>query len=424
MRKILLILTLLVGFISNAQIVIAGGGTYTIPSATLEGNLLKITGSPDIDLSGYLDNTDNQTITDFSLSGTTLTLTLSGGNTKTLDIGAISGGLGSDGDKGDITVGGSGTTLTINNASITTAKIGEGQVSSLNIEDGTISESDISVSNSGTAGYSLVSDGTGGFSFDDVTSKTEVVWSNASTRDLTLDDAGTIIKSSSSSNYILTIPLNDDVAYGKDVAVTFLATNTGIISVKAADGVTFTPGQTATTGVPITIARNGIDNWIWLGQPDPYFNNIYTESNVLSLTGETDSYGTISFIQGSGTGTVSKPATGGWDGGRYYDIAGGSSSSTNERMSIPWSGAAIGDVIEVSYYVKIGTYDLQRTTAPTGLTNVDGSAFVQDTYTTETSWTKVEYTVKASATSGTWNIYSGGTGGISVDGFVMNNLGQ
>src|SRR5690606_18828886 len=100
---------------------------------------------------------------------------------------------------GDITVGGSGTTLTINNASITTAKIGEGQVSSLNIKDGTISESDISISNSGTAGYSLVSDGTGGFSFDDVTSKTEVVWSNASTRDLTLDDAGTIIKSSSSS---------------------------------------------------------------------------------------------------------------------------------------------------------------------------------------------------------------------------------
>ncbi|RPD91177.1 hypothetical protein EGM88_15120, partial [Aureibaculum marinum] len=43
-----------------------------------------------VDLSNYLDNTDNQKISDFSLNGTILTITLENGNTQTVDIASSS----------------------------------------------------------------------------------------------------------------------------------------------------------------------------------------------------------------------------------------------------------------------------------------------------------------------------------------------
>ncbi|WP_158211890.1 hypothetical protein, partial [Robiginitalea sediminis] len=41
-----------------------------------------------VDLSAYLDNSDNQQITDFSLAGNILTLTLENGGTQTVDLAA------------------------------------------------------------------------------------------------------------------------------------------------------------------------------------------------------------------------------------------------------------------------------------------------------------------------------------------------
>ena len=59
---------------------------------TLMGNTLTLENGGTVDLTPYLDNTDGQTITDFSLSGNILSLTLSGGNTETVDLGSITGG--------------------------------------------------------------------------------------------------------------------------------------------------------------------------------------------------------------------------------------------------------------------------------------------------------------------------------------------
>ena len=56
---------------------------------SLAGNILTLEDGGTVDLSGYLDNTDDQQITDFSLSGTTLTLTLEDGGTRTVDIAGI-----------------------------------------------------------------------------------------------------------------------------------------------------------------------------------------------------------------------------------------------------------------------------------------------------------------------------------------------
>ncbi|KKL77688.1 hypothetical protein LCGC14_2032390, partial [marine sediment metagenome] len=58
---------------------------------TLTGNILTLEDGGTVDLSAYLDNTDDQAITDFSLDGTTniITLTLEDGGTQTIDLSAL-----------------------------------------------------------------------------------------------------------------------------------------------------------------------------------------------------------------------------------------------------------------------------------------------------------------------------------------------
>lgn len=53
-------------------------------------------GGGTIDLSSYLDNTDSQTVTDLSISGNVLSITLSGGNTETVDLSPILSGVNTD----------------------------------------------------------------------------------------------------------------------------------------------------------------------------------------------------------------------------------------------------------------------------------------------------------------------------------------
>ena len=94
------------------------GGTRTIDlsgfvstddqNLTLTGNVLTLEDGGTVDLSAYLDNTDDQAITDFSLDGTTnlITLTLEDGGTRTID---LSGFVSTDDQ--NITL--SGNTLTL-----------------------------------------------------------------------------------------------------------------------------------------------------------------------------------------------------------------------------------------------------------------------------------------------------------------------
>ncbi|PXX89252.1 hypothetical protein DF185_23460, partial [Marinifilum breve] len=58
---------------------------------SLSGNVLTLEDGGTVDLSSYLDNTDDQTVTDFSLdaSSNILTLSLEDGNTKTVDLSAL-----------------------------------------------------------------------------------------------------------------------------------------------------------------------------------------------------------------------------------------------------------------------------------------------------------------------------------------------
>ena len=76
---------------------------------SLSGNTLTLEDGGTVDLTPYLDNTDDQQITDFSLSGNIVTLTLEDGGTQTID---LTGFVSSD-DQNISGSGLSGTDLTI-----------------------------------------------------------------------------------------------------------------------------------------------------------------------------------------------------------------------------------------------------------------------------------------------------------------------
>ncbi|NVN19540.1 hypothetical protein GUA46_14415, partial [Muricauda sp. HICW] len=77
--------------------VLAAAGTDD-QALSLSGNTLTLENGGTVDLGAYLDNTDNQTITAFSLDNTTneLTLTLEDGGTETVDFSTVLAAAGTD----------------------------------------------------------------------------------------------------------------------------------------------------------------------------------------------------------------------------------------------------------------------------------------------------------------------------------------
>ncbi|MEX0274300.1 MAG: hypothetical protein AB3N16_07980 [Flavobacteriaceae bacterium] len=69
----------------------SGGGGTDDQTISLVGSTLTLENGGTVDLSGFLDNTDGQTITDLSLSGNTMSISLSGGNTETVDLSGLGG---------------------------------------------------------------------------------------------------------------------------------------------------------------------------------------------------------------------------------------------------------------------------------------------------------------------------------------------
>jgi len=56
---------------------------------TLDGTVLTLTNGGTVDLAAFLDNTDDQQITDFSLAGSILTITLEDGGTEDVDLAGL-----------------------------------------------------------------------------------------------------------------------------------------------------------------------------------------------------------------------------------------------------------------------------------------------------------------------------------------------
>ncbi|MGB6153191.1 MAG: hypothetical protein WBG48_14500, partial [Pricia sp.] len=140
---------------------------------TLTGNTLAIEDGNDVDLSGYLDNTDDQNIENLGLVGTTLTVGIEDGTAQTVDLASID----TDTDEQDLTgatltgntlqidiENGASTTVDLSalndsgtdNQNLTGATLNGSNILQIDIEDGSSTTVDLSVlNNSGTDNQTL-----------------------------------------------------------------------------------------------------------------------------------------------------------------------------------------------------------------------------------------------------------------------------
>jgi|GEM_PF-5444767 len=136
MKKYILLAFLVCSSLSFGQAVLNTGGNglgnTDSQQISLSGNILTLANGGTVDLTGYLDNTDAQTVTDLSISGNILSITLSGGNTETVDLSGISG----TGDMPKATYDGddNGTVDGIDDNTINSQKIVNGSINGVDIQ--------------------------------------------------------------------------------------------------------------------------------------------------------------------------------------------------------------------------------------------------------------------------------------------------
>ena len=116
---------------------------------SLSGNTLNITNGTSVDLSSFMDNTDDQNIQGCGLSGTTLTIGIENGNSQTVDLSSLQDGTGTD----DQLLSISGHTISIENGNSVTVPDNDSQTLSL-------SGNTLSISNGNSVNLSSFMDNT------------------------------------------------------------------------------------------------------------------------------------------------------------------------------------------------------------------------------------------------------------------------
>ncbi|MDT7827810.1 hypothetical protein RQM65_03910 [Pricia sp. S334] len=166
---------------------------------TLAGNTLTLEDGGTVDLGPYLDNTDDQTVTAFSIDNVTnvLTITLENGNTQTVDLSALDN-AGSD-DQNISGSGLSGTDLTIGIENGTNQTVDLSSLVGTDDQNLTLSGNILTLEDGGTVDLGPYLDNTDdqtvtAFSIDNATNVLTITLENGNTQTVdlsSLDDAGT-----------------------------------------------------------------------------------------------------------------------------------------------------------------------------------------------------------------------------------------
>ena len=82
--------------VCNGEVGPQGDPATDDQTLTLVGNTLSIDNGNSVDLSSYLDNTDDQNLTGATLSGTTLQVDIEDGTSASVDLAALQDGTGTD----------------------------------------------------------------------------------------------------------------------------------------------------------------------------------------------------------------------------------------------------------------------------------------------------------------------------------------
>lgn len=251
MRKILIIFSLLLSGIIHSQGVVILGGGSTQQEISLAGNILSISGGGSVDLSYLLDNTDNQTVTDLSLSGDILSITLSGGNTKTVDLSTISGSI----DAVDITLEDSGAYFPTDNVEAGMQYLAaavDAVPTLINSDDFTGATTSNVNSAAATQNY-----------VDNTVSNAALMGavSFTATRMGLLTDANGVIEGNNASNITYTVPNNSTVAHPVGTILYFEQIGTGDIIMDYESGVTGEAMKTFGVGFTLSIRKTDTNTW-------------------------------------------------------------------------------------------------------------------------------------------------------------------
>ncbi|APD06814.1 dentin sialophosphoprotein [Flavobacteriaceae bacterium UJ101] len=351
------------------SISIEDGGTETLDLSSLNnsgtddqqlsltGNSLALEdGGTAIDLSGYLDNTDNQTITDLSInSSNVLSISIEDGGTETLDLSSLNNSgtddqqLSLTGNSLSLEDGGTAIDLSsyldnTDNQTITDLSINSSNVLSISIEDGGTETLDLSsLNNSGTDDQQLSLTG----------------------NSLALEDGGTAIDL---SGYLD----NTDNQTITDLSIN----SSNVLSISIEDGGTETldlsslnnsgtdDQQLSLTGNSLSLEDGGtaIDLSSYLDNTD---NQTITDlsinsSNVLSISIEDGGTETLdlSSLNNSGTDDQQLSLTGNSlaleDGGTAIDLSGYLDNTDNQQLSLTGNSLSLedgGTAIDLSGYL-------------------------------------------------------------------------
>jgi hypothetical protein len=108
-----------------------------------------------------------------------------------------------------------------------------------------------------------------------------------------LADAGKVFYNTSSTDYTFTIPNNTNVAYGPNVAFTFIQFGTGKIKIDKESGVTADTNESVDQNVPFSVIKLSTDNWAYIGSSGSFVayvinNNLYQAGDAADPVNETN----------------------------------------------------------------------------------------------------------------------------------------